>query len=143
MSLDMLGQLNWMAVIAGSVIYFALGAIWYSPFLFAKAWQRSVGWDEESRGDLRASPLTYVIPYLAYLAMAMATAMLAAATGSDTLETGVVLGLVVGVGYALALNLVEATFDPNKPQKWVWFAITGSYNFIGLMIVAVLVSVWV
>ena len=31
------------------VIYFALGALWYSPVLFAKAWQRSIGWDPEQR----------------------------------------------------------------------------------------------
>jgi hypothetical protein len=29
-----LSMINWLAVIVGTVIYFALGALWYSPVLF-------------------------------------------------------------------------------------------------------------
>ena len=141
MTLETLGQLNWLAVLVGAALYFGLGALWYSPPLFAKPWMRSIGWDE-SRPQPQASPITYIAPALLYVVAAIATGMLAAATGSDTLGEGVVLGLVVGIGYALVMNAVDATFDPNKPQPWVWFAITGSYHLIGLMIVAVLVSIW-
>jgi hypothetical protein len=42
----------------------------------------------------------------------------------------------------VTLTAVEAVFDPNKPQPWTWFGISASYHFIGLLIVAVLVSVW-
>lgn len=142
MSLDMLGQLNWLAVIAGAGIYFALGALWYAPPVLGRAWQRSIGWDAEATPpQMRIA--TYAIPALAYLVAAVATGMLAAATGSDSLESGIVLGLVVGIGYALARTAVDTTFAPNVPQPWLWFAITGSYHLVGLTIVAVVVSVWV
>ena len=52
------------------------------------------------------------------------------------------LGLVVGVGYALVINANDAVFDPNKKEPLTWFVITGAYNLLGLLIVAVLVSVW-
>ena len=45
MTLDF-SQLNWLAVIVAALVYFALGALWYSPMLFSRAWQRSIGWDE-------------------------------------------------------------------------------------------------
>ena len=86
--------------------------------------------------------MSYVVPFFAYLGMAIAVALLAAATGSDTFSEGIVLGLVVGVGFAAMHSVVDATFDPNRPQPWTWFAITASYNLIGLLIVAVLVSIW-
>jgi hypothetical protein len=35
-SFDALGELNWLAVIVGAVIYFALGALWYSPMLLGR-----------------------------------------------------------------------------------------------------------
>ena len=142
MSLDMIGQLNWLAVIVGAVIYFVLGAVWYAPPLLGRAWQRSIGWDLEATPP-QVKITTYAIPLLAYLVMAVATGMLAAATGSDTLGSGIMLGLVVGIGYALARTAVDATFTPNLPQRWVWFAITGSYHLVGLIIVAAVVSVWV
>jgi hypothetical protein len=74
--------------------------------------------------------------------MAAAVGLLAAATGSDTIGEGLVLGLVVGIGLSLMHTMVDATFDPNKPEPWVWFAINGSYHAVGLIIVAVIVSAW-
>ena len=141
MTFDVLGQLNWLAVIVGAVIYFALGALWYSPMLFARPWQRSIGWDPE-RTPPEMKPTTYLVPFLAYLVMAVAVGMIAAAAGSDTVADGIVLGLVLGVGLSLMHTLVDATFDPNKPQPWTWFAINGSYHALGLLIVAVIVSAW-
>ena len=141
MSFDILGELNWLAVIVGAVIYFALGALWYSPLLFARPWQRSIGWDPE-RTPPEMNPMTYVVPFLAYLVMAVAVGMIAAAVGADSIADGIVLGLVLGVGLSLMHTLVDATFDPNKPQPWTWFAINGSYHALGLLIVSVIVSIW-
>ncbi len=141
MSLDAIGQLNWLAVILGAVIYFALGAVWYAPVLFGRQWQRSIGWAASQRPP-QMKPSAYILPAAAYVVAAIATGILAAATGSDTLMEGIVLGIVVGVGYAVTLTAVEAVFDPNKPQPWTWFGISASYHFLGLLIVAVLVSVW-
>lgn len=141
MSFDVLGQLNWLAVIVGALIYFALGALWYSPVLFARPWQRSIGWDPEATPP-EMNPMTYVVPFFAYLVMAVAVGMIAAAVGSDSLADGIVLGLVLGVGLSLMHTLVDANFDPNKPQPWTWFAINGSYHALGLLIVSAIVSIW-
>ena len=141
MTLD-LSQVNWVAVVIAGLIYFAIGAVWYSPLLFSGAWQRSIGWDAE-RTPPTMNPVTYLVPLLAYLVMAAAVALLAVGLGSDTFVDGLVLGLVVGVGLSLMHTLVDAEFDPNKPHPWVWFAINGTYHTLGLIIVAVIVSVWV
>jgi hypothetical protein len=141
MTFDALGELNWLAVIVAAIIYFALGALWYSNVLFAKPWQRAIGWDASQPPQM--NPLTYVVPGLAYLVMAVATGMIAKATGTDTLGEGIVLGIITGVGFALALSLVGAFFTPNSPAPMTLFAITGAYNLIGFLILAVLISVWV
>ncbi len=140
MTLD-LGQLNWLAIIVGALVYFALGALWYSPMLFARPWQRSIGWDE-SREPPQASAMTYVLPLIAYIVMAVAVGMLAAATGTDELGEGIVLGLVLGIGLSLAHTFVDAAFSPDKPQPWTWFAINGTYHALGLLIVAVIIAIW-
>jgi hypothetical protein len=136
-----LGGLNWLAVIVAAVVYFALGALWYSNVLFAKAWQRSIGWDA-SRTPPQQSAMTYVVPLVAYIVMAIAVGLLADATGTDELGEGLVLGLIVGVGLSLAHTFVDASFDPNKPEPWTWFAINGAYHTIGLIIVAVIIAIW-
>lgn len=141
MSFEALGQLNWLAVIVGALIYFALGALWYSPVLLGRQWQRSIGWDP-SRQPPEMKPTTYLLPLVAYLVMAIGVGLLAAASGTDTIGEGVVLGLVVGIGLSLMHTLVDATFDPNKPEPWTWFAINGSYHALGLLIVAIVVAAW-
>jgi len=143
MSFDTLGQLNWLAVIVGGLIYFVLGALWYSNALFAKPWQKAIGWDPATQSEPQVNPLTYAVPGLAYLVMAVATGMIAKATGTDTLGEGIVLGLIIGVGYALTSSLVAAFFTPQTPQPMVLFAITGAYNLIGFLVMAVIVSIWV
>lgn len=143
MSFDLLGQLNWLAVIVSAAIYFVLGALWYSPVLFAKPWQKAIGWDLTQQPAPQVNPLTYVVPALAYLVMAVTTGIIATATGSDTLTDGIMLGLIIGVGYALAFSLVAAFFTPNSPQPMTLFAITGAYNLIGFMIMAIIISAWV
>ena len=41
-----MGPMNWLAVVLGTVVFFAVGAIWYSA-LFARPWQREVGLSTE------------------------------------------------------------------------------------------------
>lgn len=140
MTLDAIGELNWLAVIVAAIAYFALGALWYMPFAFGKPWQRAIGWDEARQPA--ASAVTYAAPALFALVSAIATALIAHAVGAQDVGAGLGLGLVVGIGYGLAISAYEAVFDPNKPGPWVWWAISGGYHLVGLVIVAVIVSAW-
>jgi len=65
MSLDLLGQLNWLAVIVGAVIYFVIGAAWFSPAVFGRPWMAAIGWDE-SRQRPEMNPVSYAGPALVY-----------------------------------------------------------------------------
>ena len=139
MTID-LAQVSWLGVIVGAAIYFFLGALWYSPPLFAKPWQAAIGWDE-SKPQPQTNPMTYVVPAVLYLIVGVAMAMLAAATGTDSLTEGLVLGLLTGLGFALPMTGVEATFDPNKPKPMAWFLITVAYHLIGFAILGVTVAI--
>ena len=41
-----MGPLNWLAIVLGTLAFFAVGAVWYTA-LFGKAWQRAVGLSTE------------------------------------------------------------------------------------------------
>jgi hypothetical protein len=140
MSLDILGELNWLAVIVAAIAFFALGAVWYAPPVFGRAWQQAAG--AEVPEGTRPGIAYYVGPLATCLLSTVATAMLAVATGTDTVGEAVVLGLVVGVGVAAAVAFVGGVFDPHKPQPLRWFAIFGGYQVVGLLIVATIVALW-
>jgi hypothetical protein len=140
MKLDVLGDMNWLAAIVGGIGYFALGAVWFMPATFGKAWQRAMGW--EMPGDQRPGPALYIGPLITCLVATIAVGMLAEATGSDTFGEGIVLGLVTGVGIAGAVLFVTGVFDPKKPEPMTWFAVTAGYHLVGLLIASVVMSLW-
>jgi len=70
--------------------------------------------DWQPPADDKPSPAVYIVPAITCLVSTVATGLIAAATATDTLSEGIVLGLVVGVGYAAAAVLVTGFFDPKK-----------------------------
>jgi hypothetical protein len=138
MSFDSLGDLNWLAVLAAAVAYFAVGSVWYLPATFGKPWMRSIGWEPDP--NERPNPAIYLAPLLTSLVSAVALGMLARATGTDTVGEGVVLGLVAGIGLVASVLLVTALFDPKKPQQGVWFVITAGYHLVGILLASVILA---
>jgi uncharacterized protein DUF1761 len=140
MSFDSLSDVNWLAIIVGTLVYFGLGGFWYSPAGFGKTWMRSVGMTMPEGGE-RPGAAIYATPLIGDLIVAIATAWLAHATGSSTVGDGVLLGLVVAIGYMATLTSTTATFS-QLPEPMTWFWITASYNVVGVTILAIIVSAW-
>ncbi len=141
MSFDTLGDINWLAVIVSAVVYYSIGAAWYSPALLGKPWMRSIGWDPDS-GPPEMTVKDYTVPLIAYFVAAIGVAMLAAATGSNSFGEGVALGLVLGIGVAAVIAYVTSAFDPTRKAPMTWFGVTAGYHVLGLLITAVVVSIW-
>jgi iron(III) transport system permease protein len=93
MSLDALGDLNWLAVIVAAVAFFGLGAIWYAPPVFGRAWARSAG-VELPEGEQPGAAF-YIGPFATCLVSTIATA----------------LAIIIGV---IAAFLVQRTDVPFK-----------------------------
>jgi hypothetical protein len=139
MSLDTLGDLNWLAVIVAAIAYFAVGALWYSPVAFGNTWMEAGGLNLEGDGPGAA---IYAVPLIGSLLSAIALGMLAEATGTDTPGEGVVLGVVAAVGFAFAISLVTATFESTKPKPMVWGAINAGYHIVGILVASAIIGAW-
>ena len=141
MTFDALGDLNWLAVIVAALAYFAIGAVWYAPPVFGKAWMAAGGMAMPEAGT-RPSPAIYLTPLVGSVLSAIALGMLAKATGTDTLEEGIALGFVVAIGFAVSVIFVTAQFESEKPKPMVWAAITAGYHAVGILIAAIIVASW-
>jgi len=112
---------DWLAVVAATAASFAIGALWYSPLLFAKAWQRESGvTDEQARGGMA------VIFGGAFVLMFLAAAVFAMFLGP---EPGLAFG--AGAGFAAGLFWVAASFGVSylfERRSFNLWLINGGYN---------------
>ena len=141
MSFDVLSDLNWLAVLVAALAYFAIGALWYAPPVFGRVWAEAGGLPTPDPSS-RPSPAIYLTPLIGSLLSAIALGMIAKASGTDTFEEGIVLGLVVAVGFAISIAFVTAQFESEKPKPMVWGAVNGGYHVVGNLIAAIIVASW-
>jgi hypothetical protein len=46
----------------------------------------------------------------------------------------------VGIGFAISIALVTATFESNKPNAKAWGAINAGYHLIGNVVAAIIIA---
>ena len=141
MTLSVLGDLNWLSVIVATIAYFGLGGLWYAEFAFGRAWQRSAGWDLNPPENAGAG--IYAVPLATCFAATLATAMIGAASNTDNIMEGILLGLLVGIGVALPVIFVTGTFDMTKPAPMTFAAIGAGYHIVGLALAGAILGLWV
>jgi Protein of unknown function (DUF1761) len=90
----------------------------------------------------RPSATIYLTPLIGSVLSAIALGMVAAASGTDTFQEGIVLGIVVAVGFAISISFVTAQFETQKPKPMVWGAVNGGYHVVGNLIAAIIVASW-
>jgi Protein of unknown function (DUF1761) len=132
---DVLGDINYLAVIVAAVAYFAWSAIYYAPPLTGKAWQKASGLTQE---QMRPTPAIFVGSFIAYFLMALTLAAIARSTGASDFGDGVVLGLFVGVGIVAAATYNGSLYEQRMNLAWINIG----NAVIGFIIMAVIVTVW-
>jgi uncharacterized membrane protein len=128
-------------VLVAALAYFAIGALWYAPPVFGKVWMTAGGMSMPEPGT-RPSPAIYLTPLIGSVLSAIALGMIAQLTETDTFEEGIVLGLVVAVGFAISIAFVTAQFESEKPKPMVWGAVNAGYHVVGNLVAAIVVASW-
>jgi len=140
MDLSFMPPINYMAVVAASVMFFVVGSIWFS-FLFSGQWTRelkrhNVSIKQPANNEMYIKMLlTFAANYLACLCMAYLVEM----TGSSTTQSGLILGSIAALGFAF--TAIGSVFIwENRSLKL--FLIDVGYPVVGIIAAAVMLSVW-
>ncbi len=134
-------NVNILAVLVAAVATFALGAIWYSPVLFAKQWMHAQGYTPEKLEAMKQKGVTraYIVSVLCYLVMAYVLALLASYTQAATVAQGLWLGFLIWLGFAATIGLTGNMFSEKPISAWV---IDAGYQLAYLLFMGVLLAVW-
>lgn len=134
--------LNYWAILACGVASMAVGSIWYSPLLFAKAWTRLNGKTPEriqQEMKSRNMVVVYLAQFIAALVVAYVLAHFIVFLRAHTAWDGVVAGLWIGVGFVLATSLGNYLFE-NRPLKLFW--INSGYTVVMLVFMGAILASW-
>ncbi len=133
------GSVNYFAVIVGVVLNMGVGALWYSPVLFAKAWMKENNFTEEQLREDGGAYRGYAVSIVASIVMMLALAILVQATGASEPLDGLLLGLLAGVGLVAATQAPNYTFESKSIRH---YAINTGYHVVVFAIVGVMMAVW-
>jgi RsiW-degrading membrane proteinase PrsW (M82 family) len=128
--------MNWLAVIVSGIVYFALGALWYSPILFAKPFTRYRG---EIKPEDQGNAQDYLLTLIADLVAAFVLALFVKAVNAGSLMDGIRVGLVAGAGFAAAASIVYTIF--SGPHKMLWVIYSG-YLLVAYSAMGAILALW-
>ena len=115
----MLGSIRWFPVLAAAAAAFALGAVWYSPLLFGRAWLKAHAYTDERIAAMRATaPRAYAVTFLCYVVVGAAMSVLLQRVGVVSGLTGIKLGALLGIGIAAPLGLTANLYSDSTLSAW-------------------------
>ena len=115
-------QVNFIAVLLCGIASLVLGGIWYSPLLFANAWQRAAGLSDE---QAKSGNMAVIF------GGAFVLSLIAAYVFGMFLGNSMPLAGAIGAGFAAGLCWVGASFGINylfERRSFALGAINGGYH---------------
>ncbi|WP_167856080.1 DUF1761 domain-containing protein [Natronospirillum operosum] len=126
------GFRTWLAIGAGGLASFMLGALWYM-LLFSKPWVAATGRNPEEFGE---GPGPIMLLTLA--GAIISTAVLAVVyqwSGGGSVLHGMGIGALLGVGVAAVETLKKAVYNyDERTRPWPLFAVDAGYAVAGLVL---------
>lgn len=125
--MSQLANLNWMGVLIAFIVYFLLGALWFTLF-FSKQYKISLGRENET---LPNKPIFIIGPALCTLFVTITTALLMRILNIVSFNATLEFSLLIGIGYLFA-NTLNIAINPNMPRPIFYSIISGSYHLLGI-----------
>jgi len=128
--------INVWAILVAAIVAFVLGALWYSPQLFGKAWKRANGF-----GASEPPKATGQMMLLAFVLTLVMSANLAMFLNDPktTLAWGATAGFLAGFGWvAMGMGIV-AIFE-RRPVSYV--LVNGGFLTVALVVMGAILGGW-
>ncbi len=133
-----LQDVSLLAVVAGAVVNMILGALWYSPLLFAKRWMAALGRNSEEMMAQGGMGAAYGVTFVAALISVFVLGLVVTWSGARTVVDGMLVGLLTAVGFLATTNLGTVVFEGRSREIYL---INIGYNLVSMMLVGALLAV--
>ena len=129
--------INHLAVIVAAVSDFVVGALWYSPILFYKAWMKENNLTEEILKKGKPA-ITYSLTFVFALIISYNLAFFLGDAKTDVMW-GLTAGILAGLGWAAMAFTTIALFE-QKSFKYI--LINCGYIVIAFALKGLIIGAW-
>jgi hypothetical protein len=130
-------HINWLAVLAAAVSTFVIGGLWYSPFLFGRAWMAVNNFSE---AELAKSNMAKIFGLSFVLALIMAANLAAFLAQPKTNAVwGATAGFLAGFGW-VALGMATIALFERRSSKYM--LINGGYMTVSFVVMGLILGAW-
>jgi hypothetical protein len=134
------GHINYFAVIIAALVYYAGGALWYSPLLFGKPWMAVVGLTEEKiKARQKEAWKSYLTALVSALVISYGIARIEMYMVVDSFSGGLHTGFWSWLCFVVTTSATNNVFA-DRPFKLL--IIDAGYHLYGFLVMGVILAVW-
>ncbi|HSX02407.1 MAG TPA: DUF1761 domain-containing protein [Candidatus Saccharimonadia bacterium] len=124
----------WWLILALAA-YMVVGALWYSPLLFAKQWLQALG---KKRSDMPGNdPALYLTPLFSTLVLVVVLASLVSSLGAVGWTAGALLGFKLWLGFVATTALINRVFQGGSMRLYI---IDMGYHLVGFAVAGAILA---
>jgi len=131
-----MGVMRHVSVVVAAIVVWVLGAAWYTAL--ADAWMAGIGKTREQLMQSGNPAMSYVLGFVAILAMCALVGALLARLSVVGVAAGARMGALAGLLPAACIALNYA-FEVRPPSLWL---INAGYAVVGLAIAGAIIGGW-
>ncbi len=127
--------INWYAIIAATLVGFAVGFVWYGP-LFGKAWMKEIGLTEE---DAKNGNMAKIFGFTAIFQFIMAYCLAMFFGNNVDAMDGALYGFLAGFAWVSLSIGVNALYEQ---RSFKYILITGGFWSVVFTLMGLIIGAW-
>jgi hypothetical protein len=132
-------DVNWIAVLVAGIVAMVIGAVWFSPRLFARPWMRAIGKTPEEIAASGSANLGYAVAALSSLVVAYLMSWVVDWAEAGNVFEGAATGFLVWLGFVATTFAVNTAFG-GRP--WMLYLIDAGHFLAVFVVVGAIVGAW-
>jgi len=129
--------INHWAVLVCAASNLLIGAIWYSPMLFYKAWMKENNFTDEDMKKVNPAK-TYSLTLIISIIISYNLAFFLGDAKTD-MSWGATAGFLAGFGFSALIFMIVALFEQ---RSWKYIAINGGYITLYFTFIGFVLGAW-
>jgi hypothetical protein len=131
-----ISALNWLAIVAATVVTFVVGFVWYNPKVFGTAWMRESGMTEEKAKSGNMGKVFGSAFFMSFILIFNMAMMFGTEIGATD---GTLYGFLTGFGFVAMGIGVNAMYEQ---RSFKYIIINGGYWMVSLAISGYILGAW-